>query len=131
MAKRRRCGRKCYRKYVIGKGKFWNGVKDFFKNTKILSSVAGVVPGIGGVLSNVIKNQGYGKHRRHRRRRGGMANPFAKKTITDDKKPKVYSKGLIPINKGGRRRRRSRRHHRKYSSNNYDNRYIDNKIRVL
>lgn len=116
MAKRRRCGsRKCYRKYVIGKGKFWNGVKNFFKNTKILSSVASVVPGVGGVLSNVIKNQGYGKRRRSK---GGMKNPFAK------------IKNYVVKDGSGRRRHR-RRHHRKYSSNNFDNRYIDNKIRVL
>lgn len=116
--RRSNSSRKCYRKYVIGKGKFWDGVKKFFRNTKILSSVAGVVPGVGGVLSNVIKNQGYG-----RRHKGGMRKP---KWLI-----RPQNKELLNLKQGGRRRRRRRRHRKYSNNNNFDNRYIDNKIRVL
>lgn len=144
MAKR---GRRKYRKCTIGKGKVWDGIKNFFKKTKILSTAANLIPGVGGALGNVISNVGYGRRRRHRR--GGMVNPFAKKggmgapkEFCNNNEDKNYvtvkSKGLsyklptwkLNYKKHGSGRKKRRRSSSKISSN-LDNRYIDNKIRVL
>lgn len=126
---KRRSGRrrKCCRSYVIGKGKFWDGVKNILKKTKILSTAASLIPGVGGALSNIVSNVGYGRRRKHRR--GGKMDL---QTFN-----KLYGKNTNNLKKvissGGRRHRRHRRSskHSSSSSNNYDNRYIDNKIRVL
>lgn len=132
----RRTKRK-YRTYTIGKGKVWDGIKNFFKKTKILSSAATLIPGVGNALSNVVKNVGYGRRRRHRK--GGMANPFAKKTLGGLPAPNAKSgipdwgkkniiKNYIPhLLKKGSGKKIKKRH----NGDNYDNRYIDNKIRVL
>lgn len=138
---KRRSGRrrKCCRSYVIGKGKFWDGVKNILKKTKILSTAASLIPGVGGALSNIVSNVGYGRRRKHRR--GGKMDLQTFKKLygknTNNLK-KVISSGPSSIpnfkkTSGGRRHRRHRRSskHSSSSSNNYDNRYIDNKIRVL
>lgn len=54
-----------------GRGKFWNGVKNFFGKSKILSGMANLVPVAGPILSESIANLGYGKRRRRYGRRRG------------------------------------------------------------
>lgn len=152
----KRRGKRKYRKCTIGKGKIWDGIKNFFKKTKILSSAAKLIPGVGSALGNVIGNVGYGCKRGRRRKRryrtGGISaelknlikshhvspenhlnggpNSIQKNILRNpDYVPeKVDLKFIHPsfLKKGSGRR------HRRYSStNNLDNRYIDNKIRVL
>lgn len=135
-------GKRKFRKYTIGKGKVWDGIKNFFKKTKILSTAANLIPGVGGALGNVISNVGYGRRRKHRTRKGGMANPFAKKRLGGLPNPnhtpletnrfaKMHKGGPSSIPyflKKGSGKRRIKKHH---NGDNYENRYIDNKIRVL
>lgn len=136
-----RIGKRKCRTYTIGKGKVWDGIKNFFKKTKILSSAATLIPGVGNALSNVVKNVGYSCRRRHRRK-GGMANPFAKKTLGGLPCPKEYSvetkKTGPKINKGGPssipkflKKGSGKRIKKRHNGDNYENKYIDNKIRVL
>lgn len=164
----KRRGKRKYRKCIIGKGKIWDNIKNFFKKTKILSTAAKLIPGVGSALGNVIGNVGYGRKRGRRRRRrrhriGGMSDEFkklfkshpvytekhlnggpdsipkniirnadyvAEKVHPRFMHPKInwYRKGTPNLLKKGSGRR-SRRYNS--SESNLDNRYIDNKIRVL
>lgn len=44
-----------------GKGKVWNGIKNFFSRSKILSNVANLIPFAGPAISNTLSNVGLGK----------------------------------------------------------------------
>lgn len=127
---KRRSKQKC-RKCVIGKGKLWDGIKNVLKKTKILSSAAKFIPGVGPILSNVVSNVGYGRTRRHRKHRGGMANPNYKSPPKQKWNTEMFHKvygnktGLLKKVGKGKKRRSFK------SGNNVDNRFIDNKIRVL